>query len=130
VPFVGVGGLGLFAWGAFAHFYFGAGIGPAAAMVVGATLVGATVLQSNGAVASRLRSDRWTARDGAIAVASMVAVLLIGALRVTGAGDADYLAYPAVTAPAFHPVGAVALLLLLAPAIPALLRTDRAGADG
>jgi hypothetical protein len=49
--------------------------------------------------------------------AATLSIMLIGALRFTGAGDADYLAYPEVTAPAFHPAGAVAFLLLLVPVL-------------
>jgi hypothetical protein len=46
----------------------------------------------------------------------MASVALLLALRLTGAGDADYVPYPDVVAPAFHPAGAVAALLLLLPA--------------
>lgn len=117
----GVAGLGLCAWGAFAHFYYGPGLLATVAVVAGLALVAATLVRGGGLRANRLRADRWTKRDGVVIGAAMLAVLLLVALRLTGAGDADYVPYPAVTAPAFHPAGAVAFLLLLVPAFPNLL---------
>jgi energy-coupling factor transport system permease protein len=114
---VGVAGLGLCAWGAFDHFYYGASLIATVAMVAGVGLVVATLLQGGGPAPNRLRADRWTRRDVAVAGAAMLGVVLIAVLRFTGAGDADYLAYPEVIAPAFHPFGAVAFLLLLVPVL-------------
>ncbi len=118
---MGVGGLGLCAWGAFAHFYYGPGLLPAAAMVAGLALVVATLFQGRGPERDHLRADRWTRRDGVVTGAAALAVALLLALRLAGAGDADYVAYPALTAPAFHPAGAVAFVLLLVPALPNFL---------
>ncbi len=114
---VGVAGLGLCAWGAFDHFYYGAGPLATAAMVVGAALVVTTLFRGGRVASDRLRTDRWMRRDVAVAVAAAFGVVLMAALRFTGAGDADYLAYPEVTAPAFHPLGAAAFLLVLVPAL-------------
>lgn len=117
----GVVGLGLFAWGAFAHFYYGPGLVAAAMMVAGLALVAATLFRRGEVRWNRLRADRWTRLDGVVVGAAILAVVLLLSLRLAGAGDADYVAYPAATAPAFHPAGAVAFVLLLIPAFPSLL---------
>lgn len=114
---VGVAGLGLCTWGAFDHFYYGAGPVAIAAMLAGAGMVVATLFRGRGLASNRLRADRWMRRDVAVVVAATFGVVLIAALRFTGAGDANYLAYPEVTAPAFHPIGAVAFLLMIVPTL-------------
>ncbi len=113
---IGVAGLGLCAWGAFAHFYYGAGLLPSVAILAGAGLVVAALVRGGRGRTNRLRRDRWTVRDSLVAAAAAVGVGMVVALRVSGAGDADYLAYPRVTAPAFHIAGAAAFVLLLLPA--------------
>ena len=113
----GVAGLGLCCWGAFAHFYYGASVASTLAMALGTSVVVLALARSGGAKRQRLVRDPWRARDWVVIASAVTGVLLLLALRVTGAGDADYLAYPEVVAPAFHPVGAIALLSLLAPAI-------------
>ncbi|MCH8066855.1 MAG: hypothetical protein IIC90_13695, partial [Chloroflexi bacterium] len=84
--------------------------------LAGAGLVVATLVRGGRGRTNRLRRDRWTARDSLVAAAATVGVGMVVALRVSGAGDADYLAYPQVTAPAFHIAGAAAFALLLLPA--------------
>lgn len=113
----GVGGLGLCGWGAFAHFYYGPGVTPTVLIVAGLALVAAGLLRGGEVRQERLRGDRWSARDVVVLVASLLGLALLFALRATGAGGADYLAYPEVSAPAFHPAGAVAFVLLLVPAV-------------
>ncbi len=116
----GVAGLGLAAWGAFAHFYSGPGVVAALAMSAGVGLVAAALFRGGGLKTHRLRPDHWTPRDAFVAGAGMLGVVLLLALRLAGTGDVDYLPYPAVNAPAFHPAGAVAFILLLIPALPLL----------
>jgi len=115
----GVAGLGLCCWGAFAHFYYGAGVAPSIAVVAGAGVVALALVRGGGAKRQSALGGRdpWRARDWVVIASAVTGVLLLLALRVTGAGDADYLAYPEVAAPAFHPIGAAAFVLLLAPAI-------------
>jgi len=122
---VGVGGLGALAWGAFAHFYYGPGVAPALAMAAGAGLVVLAVAGSGERRQERLRRGRWSMADIAVVASAATSIVLLVALRLTGAGDADYLAYPEVVSPAFHAAGALAALLLLAPAAALLLRPDR-----
>ncbi len=117
----GVAGLGISAWGAFAHYYYGASPSTAGTMAAGVGLVAFVLLAGGGAARQRLRADRWAWRDGTVVVAVLLAVVLVLALRAAGAGDAGYLPYPALAAPAFHPAGAAAFLLLLAPALAASL---------
>lgn len=114
---IGVVGLGLCAWGAFAQFYYGAGTGPTAAMLAGAALVGGAVVRTGGTRQQRLRDHPPSSRDLLVIGSAIVSVALVLVLRATGAGGVSYLAYPEVAAPAFHPVGAMAFVLLLAPAV-------------
>lgn len=120
----GVGGLGVLAWGAFAHFYYGPGVAPTLAMAAGTGLVALAIGASGGRQHERLRHGRWSIVDIVVVASAATSIVLLLWLRLTGAGDADYLAYPVVTAPAFHAVGAVAALLLLTPAV-VLLSGDR-----
>jgi energy-coupling factor transport system permease protein len=115
----GVVGLGLCAWGAFAHFYYGDRIESVAALLLGAALVGAAVVRMGGAKQERLRNDRLSTRDLFVLGAAVASVLLVLALRIAGADDVSYLAYPQLAAPAFGPLGAVAFVLLIAPALAA-----------
>jgi energy-coupling factor transport system permease protein len=115
VALAGVVGLGACAWGAFAHYYYGPGIATGVVLGAGAALVVLALARGGGPATSRLFVERWTARDGAVALAAALAVALVLALRVSGAGDAGYLPYPEARAPAFHAAGALAFLLLLAP---------------
>jgi energy-coupling factor transport system permease protein len=126
VSIAGAAGLGLCGWGAFAHFYYGAGAGPAASAASGLALMVAALWQGDGLRRHRLRADRWTARDALVAGAAVLGLGLLLGLRLAGAGDADYIAYPEVTAPAFHPAGALAFLLLLVPAVSNLLSRSEA----
>ncbi len=122
---VGVLGLGAATWGAFAHYWYGAGLLPTLAIAGGVMLVGIALLRGAGVETTRLRADRWAPLDAIIAIAAVLAAVLMLALRASGAGDAGYLAYPEVVAPAFHPIGALAMLLLLAPALASGARGTR-----
>ncbi len=121
----GVLGLGVATWGAFAHYWYGAGLLPTLAIAGGVMLVGIALLRGAGVETTRLRADRWAPLDAIIAIAAVLAAVLMLALRASGAGDAGYLAYPEVVAPVFNPVGAIAMLLLLAPALSADPRGTR-----
>jgi len=114
-----VGGLGLAACGAFAYFYYsGAPLAAGAAMTFGVVLVGLAVrVQGAGAGGSRYSHEPWTGRDGLVVGCASLSMALLILLRLLDAGDATYIPYPSVTAPAFHPLGALAFLLLLAPAL-------------
>jgi energy-coupling factor transport system permease protein len=113
----GAAGLGLCCWGAFAHFYYGANIVSSVAIAAGAAVVALALLRSGGTKQRRLVRDRWHARDWLVLASALAGVLCLLALRISGAGDANYLAYPRVASPGFHPVGVVAFLLLLAPVV-------------
>ncbi len=113
----GVAGLGLCSWGAFGHYYYGASWLSIAALAVGASLVALALLQGGPRRSSRLRQDVWRTRDGLVVAAAVVSAGLIAGLRLAGAGDADYLAYPDVVAPGFHAAGALAFVLLMLPAL-------------
>jgi energy-coupling factor transport system permease protein len=112
----GVVGLGLCCWGAFAHFYYGAHVLSSLAIAGGAGAVVLALVRGGGR-RQRLARDEWQAIDWSVAACALAGVALLLALRMSGSGDAAYLAYPSVAAPAFHPVGAAAFALLLAPAL-------------
>jgi len=112
----GVAGLGLLAWGAFAHYYYGPGVMPCVAMAAGAAGAAASLVRG-GRRSQRLRVDPWSTLDVIVASASVLSALLVLGLRVTGAGDAAYLPYPEATLPSFHVAGAAAFLLLLSPLV-------------
>ena len=111
----GVAGLGLCAWGAFSHFYSGPSVFAGLAMATGAGTAAVAVVRGGATWGTRLRADVWTRVDGLVAATALLAIATLLALRVSGAGDVTYLAYPEVVAPAFHAAGAFAFLLLLAP---------------
>jgi hypothetical protein len=87
---------------------------PSIAMGAGGATVMASLMRG-GYRTTRLRSDPRSTFDVVVAGASIASVALVLALRVAGAGDVAYLPYPDVVTPAFHPAGAAAFLLLLAP---------------
>jgi energy-coupling factor transport system permease protein len=120
--YLGVGGLGLAAWGAFSHFYSGPDVPAALAMAGGGALVVAALYGGRARASGGLRPARWTVAGRLLLAASSLGLALIIYLRVTGAGDATYLPYPDVTVPGFHALGALAAALLLAPALVQLAR--------
>jgi len=119
----GMMGIGLCVWGAFAQFYYGGGFAPGpgsapfALLLSGVGLVALAVVRIGGVKAERLHSERASWRDASVIAAAALSVLLVLALRAADAGDLSYMAYPELMAPAFHPMGAVAFLLVLAPAL-------------
>lgn len=114
---VGVAGLGLCAWGSFAHFYSGPTVYFTVAMVVGAGLVAATMVRGRGPRSSLLSVDVWTRSDGLVASTAVLATGVILALGVSNAADVSYLAYPEIATPGFHAAGVFAFVLLLFPAL-------------
>jgi energy-coupling factor transport system permease protein len=114
---LGVGGLGLAAWGAFAHFYYGAAVLPSLAMAIGLALVAAMLYAGGARRRAFLRTDPLTDRDWLLLACAALSLALVLALRLAGAGDVTYLPYPDLAWPAFHPAGAVAAVVLLAPAL-------------
>jgi len=119
-----VGGLGLAAGGAFAYFYYGGmPLTAGAAMASGFALAAFAVrAQGEGAGGSRYSQESWTGRDGFVVGCALLSTALLILLRLLDTGDATYIPYPSVTAPAFHPLGALAFLLLLAPALASAAR--------
>jgi energy-coupling factor transport system permease protein len=113
----GAVGLGLCCWGAFAHFYYGVSTVSSVTIAAGAGMVALALLRNGGDAQRRLVRDRWQARDWLVLASALAGVLCLLALRIAGAGDANYLAYPRVAAPSFHPGGVAAFLVLLAPAV-------------
>jgi energy-coupling factor transport system permease protein len=122
-----VGGLGLAAGGAFAYFYYGGTtLAAGAAMASGFVLAAFAVrAQGEGAGTSRYSHEPWTGRDGLIVGCALLSTALLILLRLLDTGDATYIPYPSVTTPAFHPLGALAFLLLLAPMLASAARNGR-----
>jgi energy-coupling factor transport system permease protein len=114
---IGVAGLGICAWGAFAQFYYNGGLAPPLLMAAGTALIVLTLARSGAGRQERLRATPLSARDLAVIVAALASVSIVLGLRAAGTGDLSYLAYPAVSAPAFQPLAASAFVLLIAPAI-------------
>ena len=114
-----IAGLGVAVGGAFAYFYYSEmAVAAVAAMAVGTALIVFTVwAQGEGATGSRYSNEPWAGPDGFVVGCALLSATLLVLLRVLGTGGTTYLPYPEVTAPAFHPLGALAILLLLAPAL-------------
>jgi energy-coupling factor transport system permease protein len=113
----GVAGLGLCCWGAFAHFYYGGDLLSSLAIVAGAAIVVFALLRGGEMERRRATRDDWHGIDWVVTLCALGSVAMLLALRIAGAGEVTYLAYPRVVAPAFHPLGAAAFVLLLAPAV-------------
>jgi energy-coupling factor transport system permease protein len=125
---LGLGGVGLSAWGAFAFFYYGAEWLPVVALIAGSALVAAVLLRGGGRDRTRFHRDSWGALDTLVAVPAMVSAVLVFAMRVGEFGGATYLPYPYADLPAFHAAGATAFLFLFAPALVLLLNPSSLGA--
>lgn len=121
---VGVGGVGLCVWGAFAQFYYGGGFAPATLLICGAGLVVLAVVRTGGAKSDRLQNDPFSVRDAFVVCTAALSVVLVLGLRVASAGDVSYLAYPELAAPVFHPLGALAFVLLIAPVLVVSEKSD------
>ncbi len=119
VALLSVGGLGLVACGAFGCFYYDGSPLPAiAVMAAGVVSIAFAVhAQGRGLDSSRYSQESWTWPDGWVVGCSLLSMALLIGLRALGTGDATYIPYPSLTAPAFHPLGALAFLLLLAPVL-------------
>jgi hypothetical protein len=83
-----------------------------------------TLFRGGAAASSRYQFERAAPGDAALAGAALFVFAIVATMRVGGLGDAGYLAYPAVSAPAFHPLGALAFALLLVPALLAGVRSS------
>jgi energy-coupling factor transport system permease protein len=118
VALLSVGGLGLVACGGFSYFYYGGSPLPAtAAMAAGVALIAFAVRARGwGVISSRSCQGPWIQTDVLVAGCSFLSVVLLVGIRALGAGDVTYNPYPHVAMPALHPLGALAILLLLAPA--------------
>lgn len=108
-------GLGTFQW-----LYAGAGILGGSLLLAGSGLL-LVALRALGRRVSRTtyRRERWRRRDSVAAVAAAAGAALWAALRLWSASGQVYNPYPVITPP---PVSAAAALLVLALAVPALLR--------
>jgi energy-coupling factor transport system permease protein len=114
---VGVAGMGLCAWGAFALYYYGGSVPSVVLLLCGGGLVALAVVRTGGQPSERLRSDDILRRDWLVIGAALLGAALLLGQRVVDAGDVSYLAYPELAAPAFHPIGALAVVLLIVPAL-------------
>lgn len=117
----GLVGLCLAALGAFAYFYEGdISVLALPSLAAGAALVTAAVhRQGRRLRRTHYRPEPWRPRDRWVAGLSLASLALLLALRAAGSGDLTYLPYPELTAPSFHPLAALAFILLLAPLLAA-----------
>ena len=118
--------------GAFAYFYYPDDRPIALAAIVLGLAAGLAALwrQGRGVPVTRYQHEPLGRLSLYVAGCSLLAMALLVALRLAGVGDVGYYPYPEVTAPAFHPVGVLAILLLLAPVVPTLLaRSEREATD-
>jgi energy-coupling factor transport system permease protein len=122
VALLSVAGLGLVACGGFGYFYYGGSSLPAIAVVAAGvvSIAFAVRVQGRGVITSHYCQEPWTRPDVLVAGCSLLSVVLLIGMRALGAGDVAYNPYPNVAAPALHPLGALAILLLLAP-VPATI---------
>jgi energy-coupling factor transport system permease protein len=113
---LGLAGVGLCAWGAFAQYYYG-GVVPLIEIAAGVCMVGLASLRPGGEPVEKLRGDPIHARDVTLLAISASVLALVIFMRLAGAGGVGYLAYPEVAVPDFSIPGALAFMLLLAPAL-------------
>lgn len=114
--FLAVAGLGLLAWGAFSYYYHGSELIYVGAISLGALAVVAALYSRGRRERSVLRRPGLARHDWILLAAAGGSAALILALRLAGTGDVTYLPYPDFDVPAFHPAGAIAAMLLIAPA--------------
>jgi len=112
-----IGGLFLAAVGAFS-WYYAEDAQPlaASALLVGALLVVSMAWrQAMRGTAQRLFLTMWQQTDVLVAATAAFGAATLLGLRLAGAGDANYLPFPVVRAPAYSLAAASACLLLLTP---------------
>jgi energy-coupling factor transport system permease protein len=114
---IATGALGLFAWGAFSHYYNGSSEFSVLSMVLAAGIVLAMLYSGRRRRRAGVSRNALTGPDWLVVVSSGASVALIVGLRASGLGDVSYLPYPDLAVPEFHPAGGAAALLLLAPAL-------------
>jgi hypothetical protein len=113
---VGVVGVGLLSWGAFAAYY-GGGVVPVVPLVCGAGLIVIATVRRGARSASYLTPDTYSSSDLIVLAASVLSVVFVLVLRALDAGDVSYLAYPEVRIPAFSLPGALSSALLAVPVL-------------
>ncbi len=116
-PAVAAGSLIAAAWGSFLFYdrsYRDLGL----VLMLGGSLAVAIILwlSGRGEGPVRLETLRLSPADGAMLVASVAALGVFLAARITDSGGVTYLPFPALHAPPFAPLAVFALLLLAAPA--------------
>ena len=83
----------------------------------GAAVAGVVWQQGRAGGAVRMRQSAMSAGDVLVVCAACAGLSAFIALRLLGSGGLTYLPFPALHAPPFEPVPAIACLLLLAPAV-------------
>ncbi|MGD0765545.1 MAG: hypothetical protein ABR978_04495, partial [Dehalococcoidia bacterium] len=118
----------LAALGGFGYFYYdGTPLFAVAALAAGIAAAALVVrAQGNGLAASRYSRELLTRPAVVVAVCSLSSLALFVGLRVLNAGDVNYFPFPAIAAPAFHPLAVLAVLLLLSPAFHLVSRAGSA----
>lgn len=112
---VGLAGLVAVLLGVFALLAGNAAWSGRALLGLGAVAVAAATAGSRRAGRTRLRRERWTARDTAVAAAAGVALLLVLAARLAGIGDLGWAGAARLATPGFAVLPALAVLALAAP---------------
>jgi energy-coupling factor transport system permease protein len=113
-----VASVGICSFSAFSYYYYpSTHLASAAGLVVGvAGVVAIAWRQARRSGATRLARAHLSSADGVIAAASLGGVGCFALSRVFAVGGVSYLPFPSVVLPQFHPLLAVACLLLLVPA--------------
>jgi energy-coupling factor transport system permease protein len=113
---VGLAGLVAVLLGVFALLAGNAAWSGRALLGIGAVAVAAAATASSRrAGRTRLRGERWTSGDTAVAAAAGAALLLVLAARVAGIGDLGWAGAARLAAPGFAVLPALAVLALAAP---------------
>lgn len=115
---VAVACAGIAAVSAFWYYYYPSDhLASAAVMALGACgILAIGWLQARRSAMTRLMLPGVTAADRVVLAASLAGVACLALSRALAVGGVAYLPFPSVSAPQFHPLPAVACLLLLVPA--------------
>jgi hypothetical protein len=113
-----VGGAGLLGIGSFTYFYYDGVSAFAALLLLSGTALVAVAFWSGGAgdESSSYVQETWSSSDLLIAGSALLSVMVLLLLRILGSAGINYMPFPQVSLPAFHPLAVFALLFLLAPA--------------
>ena len=111
--------VGLAGAGVCLYLYRGDNALPAVAVMAGAAVAAMLVIRARG---GHLQATRYfrepLARSSALVIGcSALSLALLLGMRIAGAGGVAYYPYPTVAIPDLHPLGVLAFLCLLAPAL-------------